>query len=479
MGRLFWKFFFVLMLAQVTTVVGVSTAIWLRHRNVAAQAEWAPGHSAARLLETATATLQRDGEAALRILLEDWSREPLPHVYALDSNGREILGRPVPRHAGGDASRADEAAGPRSVRRVPLADGRTYTLFVDEREAGGPGTPPGRGELRGPGGPDAPPGSGELRGPGGPDGLRGRTPSIFPIEPIVGGVLASLAVAALLAWYVAKPIRSLREAFAAAARGDLDVRIGDGMGRRRDELADLGRDFDRTAAQLKLLMDGQRRLLHDVSHELRSPLARLQAAVGLARQQPGNAEASMDRIERESVRMDKLVDELLALSRMEAGMGAGHAESVDLTELVNEVMRDAAFEVDAGSSPMALETDIDALDGLSIKGNAEMLHRALENVVRNAARYTPPGGHVHVVGKHDAVKREIRLTIADEGPGVVAAELESIFEPFYRGTQAKGTRGHGLGLAIARRVVEAHGGSIRASNRASGGLAVEIRLPTA
>jgi len=464
MGRLFWKFFFVLMLAQVTTVVGVSTAIWLRHRNVAAQAEWAPGHSAARLLETASTTLQRDGEAALRILLEDWSREPLPRVYALDSNGREILGRPVPRHAGGDASMADEAAGPRSVRRVPLADGRTYTLFMDEREAGPPGTPPGRGELR---------------GPGGPDGPRGRTPSIFPIEPIVGGVLASLVVAALLAWYVAKPIRSLRGAFAAAAHGDLDVRIGDGMGRRRDELADLGRDFDRTAAQLKLLMDGQRRLLHDVSHELRSPLARLQAAVGLARQQPGNAEASMDRIERESVRMDKLVDELLALSRMEAGMGAGHEESVDLTELVNDVMRDAAFEVDASSSPMALEADIDALDGVSIKGNAEMLHRALENVVRNAARYTPPGGHVHVVGKHDAVKREIRLTIADEGPGVVVAELESIFEPFYRGTQAQGTRGHGLGLAIARRVVEAHGGSIRASNRASGGLAVEIRLPTA
>ena len=383
MGRLFWKFFFFLMLAQVTTVVGVSSAIWLRHRNLAAQAEPPPVHSAARL--------------------HDDDRQPGP-----------------------------------------------------------------------PAGPHAPDGR---PGPGGPGGPGGRAPSLFPVEPIVGGVIVSLAVAALLAWYVSKPIRSLRRAFDAAAHGNLDVRIGDGMGRRRDELADLGRDFDLTAAQLKLLMDGQRRLLHDVSHELRSPLARLQAAVGLARQQPGNVEASMDRIEREAVRMDKLVDELLTLSRVEAGMGTGHQENVDLVELVHEVVRDAAFEVDAGATPVAFDTDLDALGNVGIQGNPEMLHRALENVVRNAARHPPPGGRVRIVGKYDAVRHELELTIADDGPGVAADELESIFEPFYRGAKAKGTRGHGLGLAIARSVVEAHRGSISASNRPSGGLAVAIRLP--
>ncbi len=226
MGRLFWKFFFFFMLAQVTTVIAVSSAIWLRHRSLAAPPE-AP--------------------AAQR------------------------MAKPV-----------DEAPAP------------------PDREPGSPGRR------------------------GGPDGPGFRGPSLFPLEPIAGGVVASLAFAALLAWYVSKPIRSLRRAFDAAAQGDLDVRIGDGMGRRRDELADLGRDFDRTAMQLKRLMDGQRRLLHDVSHELRSPLARLQAAVGLARQEPAQIDASMDRIEREAVRMDKLVDELLTLSRVEAGMRDAH-----------------------------------------------------------------------------------------------------------------------------------------------------------
>src|ERR1700722_19129796 len=141
-----------------------------------------------------------------------------------------------------------------------------------------------------------------------------------PGQVMVGGVLASLAVAALLAWYVLKPIDGLRRALNAVAHGDLDVRIGGHVGRRRDALADLGRDFDITAARLKLLRDGQRRLLHDVAHELRSPLARLQAAVGLARQDPRTVDTAIDRVERESIRMNKLVDELLTLSRLEANL---------------------------------------------------------------------------------------------------------------------------------------------------------------
>ncbi len=313
-----------------------------------------------------------------------------------------------------------------------------------------------------------------MAGPGGPGG---RSRNLYPVDPIVGGILASLVVAALLAWYIAKPIGSLRSAFDAAARGDLDVRIGDSMGRRRDELADLGRDFDRTAAKLKLLMDMQRRLLHDVSHELRSPLARLQAAVGLARQQPDNVEASMERIEREAVRMDKLVDELLTLSRTEAGMGAQQTDAVDLAEIVDEVVQDASFEVGAGATPVRFETDIGALASVQVKGNAEMLHRAFENVVRNAARYTPSGGCIEVAARHDAVRREVAVTISDQGPGVAPGELEAIFQPFFRGGDVTISRGHGLGLAIARRVIEAHGGRIGASNRPTGGLCVAIVLP--
>jgi len=298
-----------------------------------------------------------------------------------------------------------------------------------------------------------------------------------PFDVMIGSVLTSLAVAALLAWYVSKPIRSLRQALHAAAHGDLDVRIGDTIGRRRDELADLGRDFDSTAARLKLLMDGQRRLLHDVSHELRSPLARLQAAVGLMRQHPDNVEAALARVERESIRMDRLVDELLTLSRLEAGMASGKGESVNVAELVTEVVADATFELNARSAAVAFHVQIESLQIANVTGNAEMLHRALENVVRNSVRHTPSGGQVHIAGEYDVLRREVRLTIADEGPGVGTAEPVSIFEPFFRGEAAQGTSGHGLGLAITQRVIESHRGRISAANRTSGGLAVEICLP--
>jgi two-component system OmpR family sensor kinase len=366
MGRLFWKFFFVFVLAQATTIVAVSSAIWLRHRNALAQ------------------------EAVV-------------------------------------------AQAPASAK------------------------PP--------------------AGASGHDRPEDRGPRLFPIEPIAGGLVASLVFAAVLAWYVATPIRSLRRAFDAAAQGDLDFRVGGGMGTRRDELADLGRDFDRMAEQVKRLVDGQRRLLHDVSHELRSPLARLQAAVGLARQLPANLEDSMDRIEREAMRMDRLVDELLTLSRVEAGMGAAESERVDLALLVTEVAADAAFEAEGGSAAVSIDTDVVALGTASVEGSPEMLHRALENVVRNAVRHSPSGGRVRIAGSHDRQRHEVRITVEDEGPGVDAALLEAIFDPFFRGTPTAASRGHGLGLAIARRVVEAHGGRIRAANRATGGLAVDIGLP--
>jgi two-component system OmpR family sensor kinase len=244
-------------------------------------------------------------------------------------------------------------------------------------------------------------------------------------------------------------------------------------------VADLGRDFDITAARLKLLMDGQRRLLHDVSHELRSPLARLQTAVGLIRQRPNNVDvdvdAAIDRVERESIRMDKLIDELLTLSRLEAGIANRQEERVNVAELVSEVVADAKFEL--GARSLGFDVRVESLLTAKVTGNAELLHRALENVVRNSARYTPRGGQVHIVGEYDALQREVRLMIADEGPGVRTADLAFIFEPFFRGEAAQRPLGHGLGLAIIHRVIHSHGGRISASNRTSGGLAVQICLP--
>ena len=455
MGRLFWKFFFIFILAQVALAGGISLAVLQLNHGKFAPWKTSAQSEATRALDAASLMLERGGEASLQTLLEKWSSEPGSAVYAFGPDGHELLGRIRP--AGAEAVSAGDMPGvARNERTVALADGRSFVIVVDER--GGSNSP-------------------TADGPGNQGRPFGAAPPGFPMLPIVGSVLAGFLVAALLAWYVSKPIRSLRRAFEAAAEGNLDARVGDSLGRRRDELADLGRDFDRTAARLKLLMDGQRRLLHDVSHELRSPLARLQAAVGLARQQPGNAEASMDRIERESVRMDMLVDELLTLSRVEAGMGAEQHESVDIAELLNQVVQDVSFERGAMSVPIAIVSQIGNLSVSIVEGNAEMLHRAFENVVRNAARHTPPGTRISIDGSYDPVRREVRVLISDEGPGVPVAKLESIFEPFFRGASGLGASGHGLGLAIARRIIDAHGGSISASIRTAGGLVVEIRLP--
>jgi two-component system OmpR family sensor kinase len=288
---------------------------------------------------------------------------------------------------------------------------------------------------------------------------------------VIGGA-TSLAVSAVLAWYLARPIRSLRWAFDAAASGRLDTRVRPLMGRRRDELADLGRDFDRMAQQLQALVASQRRLLHDVSHELRSPLARLQAAIGLARQDPRRVESSLERIEREIDRVDELVGELLTLARLEAGTGRASAQPVELADLVASIAEDARFEAEANGRSVKLDVPASVL----VRGNAELLHRAVENVVRNAVRYTAPGSEVAIELRRDGSRAFLAVT--DRGPGIASAELGKVFEPFYRGPGQRAD-GFGLGLAIAQRAVDTHGGVIRAANVAEGGLRVEIELPLA
>lgn len=400
MGRLFWKFFFFFLFAQITTILGVTIAISLEHRHALLAAEAADG----------------DGNGA---------------------SNEVSTGAPS---AGGLPAGASPAT-PSAVSAPVVAPPAHAAQSHEDR-------------------------------------LTAFSLEHVPLEPIIGGLIASLIFAALLAWYVSKPIRSLRSAFLAAAGGNLDVRLSSHMGGRRDELADLGREFDRTSIQLKALMEGQRRLLHEVSHELRSPLARLQMAVGLARQQPDMLESWMERIESESERMDRLVDELLTLSRVQAGVLGENAEQVDIGELLRDVTQDAQFEAGASGRNVKCSVDVVALGGAVIAGRAELLHRAVENIARNAVKHTADGGHVEIVGKKDDNRHEVRLSVLDEGPGVPDPELTAIFEPFFRGAAAKGTDGHGVGLAIARGVVEAHGGTVRAMNRATGGLCVEIVLPT-
>ena len=313
---------------------------------------------------------------------------------------------------------------------------------------------------------------GAVRGAGPPGGGPPFERHCFPVWGTVAGVVASFLLAGLLAWYFSRPIRALRDAFEAAAGGDLAPRFTTPAGVRGDELTDLGRDFDSMSAQLRSLMEGQRRLLHDVSHELRSPLARLQAAIGLAHQQPDKIAASLERIERESVRMDKLVGELLTLSRLEAAPVLPAQEEISIMDLIEEIVGDARFEAEQCGRSIA----VSGLAIVNVRGAPDLLWRAIENVVRNAIKHSPPNGSVGIVLSADA--QFVRIAVLDRGPGVAPADLAAIFAPFFRSDPASNNvDGHGLGLAIAQRVVLAHGGTIGAENRAGGGLQVTIALP--
>lgn len=293
-----------------------------------------------------------------------------------------------------------------------------------------------------------------------------------PLLPMAAGSIVSLIFAWLLALYFARPIRTLHDAFEAEANGRLETRIGEAMGKRRDELSDLGQDFDRMAERLQNLVEGHRRLLHDVSHELRSPLARLQAASDLMHQQPERTAELVGRIQRDIGRMDNLVGELLTLSRLDTGMEDNFSrEPISLTDLIHDVVEDVRFESDPKGCAIAL----DLPRSLTVDGNVEWLRRAIENVLRNAVRHSPAGLPIQVRGGKDG--GFATLAIVDQGGGVAPADLEAIFEPFYRGANAAPFEGYGLGLTITRQVLKLHGGSVWAENRGEGGFAVHMCLP--
>jgi two-component system sensor histidine kinase CpxA len=283
-----------------------------------------------------------------------------------------------------------------------------------------------------------------------------------------------------LARYLTNPVRQLRGATHKLANGELSVRVGRRLAKRGDELGDLGRDFDLMAQQLEAQVAGQRRLLRDISHELRSPLARLNVALGLARRQSGSdATPSLDRIERESERLNEMIGQLLTISRLESGAQAIPAETVDLAVIVRGVAEDANFEARARGRRVRLT----ACEACKLAGVPALLRSAVENVVRNAIRYTAEDTEVEVAlrprmedGKAMAV-----VSVRDHGPGLPEAALGEIFRPFYRVGNARDREsgGAGLGLAITDRAVRAHKGSARAVNVADGGLLVEILLPLA
>ncbi|MBC7925545.1 MAG: HAMP domain-containing protein [Bryobacteraceae bacterium] len=299
------------------------------------------------------------------------------------------------------------------------------------------------------------------------------SPLAFALRVLVA-VLVAGAICYILTWHFTRPIVALRRATARLASGDFGTRIEDrSLLRRGDELSALAHDFNVMAERLQNLATSQRRLTADISHELRSPLTRLTAALGLAQRKAGpELETELARIERESERLNRMIEEMLTLTKLEASPAPQRSEPVNLAELIEEIACDARFEAETRGRMVHVDVEARPL----VQGVRPLLRSAIENVVRNAIRHTPDGTQVRVA--LTAGGNTATVTVMDSGPGVPDANLANIFEPFYRVDSGRSHHnGSGLGLAITMRIVELHGGSTWAENRSEGGLRTFIRLP--
>ncbi|HWN08580.1 MAG TPA: ATP-binding protein [Pyrinomonadaceae bacterium] len=320
-------------------------------------------------------------------------------------------------------------------------------------------------------------------------------PRGYSYHPILH-LLAVGLVGALFCYWLARhltsPVTKLRAATRELAGGNLRARVSPGMGNRHDELASLGADFDLMAEKIESLIESQRRLLGDISHELRSPLTRLNVALELARQRSGvEAASALERIQHEAENLNEMIGQLLTLTRLESGAEVLPKVEFDLARLVREITDDADFEARSRNRSVVLKT----VEHLTMEGTEHLLRRAIENVVRNSVNYTAENTAVsvelqmksaeacEVAGAEEstriAAKRCAVISVRDHGPGVPENALHEIFRPFYRVDDARDREagGVGLGLAIAERAVRLHGGIVKAANATDGGLIVTLTIP--
>ena len=294
-------------------------------------------------------------------------------------------------------------------------------------------------------------------------------------------VMISIAfsISGLLCFWFArsllKPIRQLQHASQLMAAGDLSARVGSAS-QRHDEIGRLGRDFNFMSQQVEILLSSQKRLLADISHELRSPLARLQLSIGIVQQQAETMNddflrTSLDRIEKEAVQIEKMIAQVLMLSRLDNPHTLQHQQSIDMPALLSAIISDAQFEAQEQNKQVVLLDNEPA----TVLGDAQMLSSAIENVLRNAVKYANKRIEVQMLKDEHC----LNIIISDDGKGINDSQIMRIFEPFYRESLARDrdSGGVGLGLAIAHRAVVQHKGSIQAKNLANSGLQVSIALP--
>ncbi|MFH0994218.1 MAG: ATP-binding protein [Pseudomonadota bacterium] len=314
-----------------------------------------------------------------------------------------------------------------------------------------------------------------------PPGPRGPHPggALHLAEGLLVILIISGAVCYMLARYLTSPVIALREATRRVASGELSVRIAHTIGNRKDEFSELAGDFDHMTERIELLMTSQRQLLGDISHELRSPLARLNVALELARRYTGpEAQNALTRIEHEAQSLNQLIGHVLTLTRLESGFDRIQMKSVKLSALVQEIAADGDFEARGANRSVNLSI----IDACVVLGNGDLLRQAIENIIRNAIQYTFESTCVEICLKkiefNSAPYAEI--TVRDHGPGVPDADIHNIFHPFFRVSNARErkTGGTGLGLAIAERAVHLHHGTLKAAN-APDGFVVTMHLPLA
>ena len=302
-----------------------------------------------------------------------------------------------------------------------------------------------------------------------------------PSATLVLALVVSAIVCFLLARYLVAPVDRLRIATRRMASGDLNVRVSQSMRGRHDDLGLLANDLDTMAERVRNLLESKQQLLRDVSHELRSPLARLQLALSLARRQENNpSERHLARIACEADRLEQLIARTLKLARLERPTGSEEHVRVDIGDLLQNIADDVAIEADAQGCMVAVRAE----PSLEVSGDPELLRSSFENIIRNAVRYSPPGTQVKVLAGRNTKSstsrdESVEVLVNDQGPGVPDKDLALIFEPFYRVGAARDRAGggEGLGLAIAARAVALHHGAIAARNQPTGGLEVSVTLP--
>ncbi|MBA3535316.1 MAG: HAMP domain-containing protein [Tatlockia sp.] len=288
-------------------------------------------------------------------------------------------------------------------------------------------------------------------------------------------IIISGFICYLLSIYLTQPLRSLIQAARSIATGNLNTRVGYLKGHYRDEIAELSGEFDQMAEQLETIMNSKERLLQDISHELRSPLARMQIAIELGRNKTTQAaEPEFHRMETECLRLNTLIGEILEFARLDTSSSQLNKSLINLPDLVKQVVDDANFEE---GKPVVVFHPSPACELLL---DGRLIHRAIENIIRNGLRYSVPNPKINVYLYWADSNTEIYIDIEDNGPGVPEDQLEKIFNPFYRvdPSREKKTGGYGLGLSIAQQAIKLHHGYIKAMNRKKGGLLVRVVFPT-